>query len=90
MGNKTVWATLPFVEDPTVCLKPNRFVAEKVLKLHLSKKNPSLREDTLRSHQKLVDRGHVIVEKDLPAEYKEVHGSGEGYFIPGLPYTMRG
>ncbi len=41
-------------------------------------------------NQKLVDRGHVIAEKDLPAENKEVHGSGEVILYPGLPYTMRG
>ncbi len=29
------WAKLPFIEDPVTSLKPNRFVAEKVLKTQL-------------------------------------------------------
>jgi hypothetical protein len=30
-----IWAKLPFVEDPVPNLKPNRFIAEKVLKTQL-------------------------------------------------------
>ena len=43
-----------------------------------------MREDTVKSHQKLVDCGHVIAEKDLPVEYWEAMQEvpGEGYFIP--------
>jgi hypothetical protein len=30
-----IWAKLPFLEDPVPNLKPNRFIAEKVLKTQL-------------------------------------------------------
>jgi hypothetical protein len=30
--SNTLWAKLPFIEDPVTALKPNRFVAERVLK----------------------------------------------------------
>jgi hypothetical protein len=81
-----IWAKLPFVEDPVANLKPNRFVAEKVLKtqLELFRKNPNMREDTVRSHQKLVDRGHVCTEEELPESHLEAvrNSPGDGYFIP--------
>jgi hypothetical protein len=77
----TVWVKLPFIAH----LKPNRFVAEQVFKtqLELTLKNPSLREDTVKSHQKLVDRGHVAEESELSKSYLEVIKAslGEGYFI---------
>jgi hypothetical protein len=82
----TVWAKLPFIEDPVANLKPNRFVAERVFKtqLELIRKNPSMREDTVKSHQKLVDRGHVAEESELPKAHLEAikASPGEGYFIP--------
>ena len=84
--NNTLWALLPFVEDPVVALKPNQFVAEKVLRsqLELFRKNPSMREDTLKSHKKLVDRGHVKPLTELYAKHGEQMDKlpGPGYFIP--------
>ena len=86
VGNNMLWAALPFIEDPVANLRPNRFVAEKVLQsqLRLFEKNPGMREDTVKSHQKLMDRGHVMAEADLPASYKAAMDStpGDGYFIP--------
>jgi hypothetical protein len=84
--NNLVWARLPFVEDPVAGLKPNRFIAEKVFKsqLELFRKNPAMREDTLKSHQKLADKGHVLAEVDLPEDHKRAYNDtpGEGCFIP--------
>jgi hypothetical protein len=81
-----VWAKLPFIEDPVTNLKPNRFVAERVFKtqLELFRKNPSMRENTVKSHQKLVDRGHVAEESKLPKALLEAIKASpdEGYFIP--------
>jgi hypothetical protein len=75
-----------FINDPVANLKPNRFVAEQVFKtqLELIRKNPSMREDTVKSHRKLVDRGHVAEESELlKAHLEAVKASpGEGYFIP--------
>jgi hypothetical protein len=57
-----VWACLPFTLEPVEHPKENRFIAEKVLKTQMAlfEKNPSAREDTLKSHQNLLDRGHVM------------------------------
>ena len=83
---KELRAYLPFVEDPTVALTPNRFIAEKVFRtqLDLFKRKPDMREDTLRSHGKLVLKGHVKREKDLSREEQAAMSAvpGPGYFIP--------
>jgi hypothetical protein len=81
-----VWARLPFILDPVEHLKENKFIAEKVLKTQMAlfEKNPSAREDTLKSHQKLLDRGHVMWEEDLPKHHRETieKSPGAGYYIP--------
>jgi len=86
LDNNKVWATLPFIEDPVIHLQPNRVVAEKILnsQLHLFTKNPSMREDTLKSHKKLVDRGHVIAQAAISKESQAAMDEtpGAGYFIP--------
>lgn len=82
----TLWAKLPFIEDPVLHLKPNRGIAEKVLQaqLRLFEKNPSMRADTVKSHQKLVDRGHVVAASALPDWCRRDLDkfAGDGYFIP--------
>ena len=84
--NNILWATLPFVEDPTEKLLPNRFIAEKVLQSQqkMFSRNPGMREDAVKSHQKLLDKGHVIAASKLPAEYRGAVEAtpGPGYFIP--------
>lgn len=79
-------ASLPFIENPATSLHPNRFVAESVFRsqLALFKKRPDMKEDTVRSHDKLVQRGYVKREDQLTQEEKEKmnHISGDGYFIP--------
>jgi hypothetical protein len=69
-----VWTRLPFTLEPVEHLKENRFIAEKVLKTQmvLLEKNPSAREDTLKSHQNLLDRGHVMWEEELPKNHIEI------------------
>ena len=83
---KDLRAYLPFVEDPTIALTPNRFIAEKVFRtqLELFKKKPDMREDTLKSHAKLVQKGHVKKEVDLLPEEQAAMAAepGAGYFIP--------
>ena len=81
-----VWAKLPFIEDPVTNLKPNRFVAEKVLKtqLEIFKKSPGMRESALKSHKKLADKGHVVAEVDVDKDTAMAISKepGVGYFIP--------
>jgi hypothetical protein len=80
------WARKPFILDPVANLKENRFIAEKVLKTQMAlfEKNPAARHDTFKSHQKLLDRGHVMWEEDLPKSHREIitKSAGAGYFIP--------
>ena len=79
-------ATLPFIEDPAVHLTPNKHIAECVLRsqLALFKKKPEMKEDTIKSHEKLVQRGYVKKEQDLSAEERAALNvlPGPGYFIP--------
>ena len=84
--NKKLVASLPFIENPSIALKPNRFVAESVLRsqLALFKKKPEMREDTVKSHDKLVTRGYVKADHQLTAAECTAIAStpGDGYFIP--------
>ena len=84
--NKKLVASLPFIENPSIALKPNRFVAESVLRsqLALFKKKPEMREDTVKSHDKLVTRGYVKADHQLTAAERTAIAStpGDGYFIP--------
>ena len=77
---------LPFIEDPSTSLTPNKYIAEKVLKTQLAlfSKRPDMREDTVRSHDKLVLRGPVKKEAELLPEERAVVDKlpGPGYFIP--------
>jgi hypothetical protein len=42
-----------------------------------------MREDNIRSHLKLVDRGHDCAEEELPASHLEAvrNSPGDGYFV---------
>jgi hypothetical protein len=73
-ANNTLWAKLPFVVDPVVALKPNRFVAERVLKsqMALFEKRPGMREDAVKSHQKLRYWTRAMLW------HTEISGGGEG------------
>ena len=55
-------ASFPFIENPIEVLKPNRFVAEKILEsqLKIYSKYPEMREDMLKSHDKLLLKRHVL------------------------------
>ena len=84
--NNKLTAALPFIEDPAISLKPNRFIAESVLKSQLSlfKRRPEMKDDTIRSHNKLLQRGYVKSEADLTPEERSALATipGVGYFIP--------
>ena len=84
--NKIVSASLPFMEDPSVALKPNRHIAEKVFEsqMRLINRNPGMREDVIRAHNKLRDKGFVVPMSELSeqdaAEFSVL--PGDGVFIP--------
>ena len=77
-------AKLPFVADPTLHLKPNFCVANKVFEtqMKLIRKDEQTRIDVLASHNKLLLKGHVCRYNDLPKHVKEMVDDGPGYFIP--------
>ena len=83
---KKLVSYLPFIEDPTKSLGHSRVLAEKVLASQLKAigKSPDMRTDILKSHNKLLDRGHVMSYEDLSADEKQKMDTvpGEGYFIP--------
>ena len=83
---KRLEARLPFTEDPTTKLTPNRGMAEKVLlsQLRNIEKNPEILEDILRSHNKLSEKGHVAPTSSLTEdELRRMNLTpGSGYIIP--------
>ena len=86
VAEKRLIAKLPFTKDPAVHLKPNRKVAEKVLEsqMRLIEKNPEMREDIVKSHQKLLYRGFVCEVDELDEEVRKsiYDTSVPGYVIP--------
>ena len=81
--NKTVYAKLPFVNGGAEKLNNNRRIAEKILEtqIRLSEKTPGLKDQVLKAHAKLSDRGHVVKLTDLPEDIqKDVERAP--YFIP--------
>ena len=81
-----VEATLPFLEDPSIKLKPNKHIAFKILEsqMKLFENHPEMRLDTLKSHEKLLSKGHVINIEDISEDekFRMNFAPGEGYFIP--------
>ena len=78
-------ANLPFKMDPTVHLQNNKFQAERMLKAQLRAiaKRPGSKEDVLRAHNKLRDKGHVMAIADLPDYEKKFIAEAMGwYWIP--------
>ena len=85
-SEKKLEAKLPFIENPATALNCNKRVAEKVLsaQMRLYEKYPEMREDTIRSHNKLLSKGHVCSVIDLSPDEKKLMNSapGDGYVIP--------
>ena len=83
---KRLFSSLPFVQDPEVALKPNRFLAEKVLdsQLKATSKNEDARADVMAAFEKLRSRGFVQKYDDLGQEIKDIMNLAEkpGYVIP--------
>lgn len=79
-------ARLPFVHDPLVNLTPNRNIAEKILEsqMRLVSRNPEMLEDTVKSHDKLRLKGHVIPYTELTEDERNRMDAtpGAGYIIP--------
>ena len=79
-------AYLPFVQDPTVHLQPNRHIALKILQsqlrsIHIS---DTKREEVLKSFEKLKSKGHIAKVSELSQQEKNLMNSTAGcaYYIP--------
>ena len=83
---KTLEASLPFIDSPATKLTDNKKVAISIFQSQMRniQKNPDMREDIVRSHDKLLTKGFVMKETDLPPDIKAEYGKvdGQGYYIP--------
>lgn len=83
---KVLEANLPFIQDPSTHLKPNRYIAEKILEsqMKLALKSPEIKYDIVQAHNKLLSKGHVSKVTDLtPDERSRMENAGgAGYTIP--------
>ena len=82
-----LYASLPFIDDPELRLKPNRHVAEAILnsQIRITEQNEQAKIDVIASHEKLRSRGYVVKVKDLPPEFQklvDLDGDSARYFIP--------
>ena len=86
IDSKTLWATLPLIQDPVKNLKPNKGVAKKMLDSQLKRlaTRPELIPDVLKAHNKLRDKGYVLPIKDLPEKARQAMelSDWEGYYLP--------
>ena len=81
--SKVVMTELPFVKDPNTHLTENKHVAVKILEtqVKLAAKDDDIRDEILKSFQKLVDNGHIVKLDELP-EAERVLADKPGYWIP--------
>ena len=87
---KVLIARLPFIMDPESCIKPNDWIAERVLKAELRAvaKDEQIRKDVVASHEKLLKKGHVIKVDDLPDEIKAmINSPGLARYV--IPWRVR-
>ena len=80
---KVVMTELPFIRDPNTNLTENKNVAIKILEsqVKLAAKDNDVREEILKSFQKLVDNGHIVKLDELPESEKQL-AKQPGYWIP--------
>ena len=80
-----LFSSLPFIQDPEKALKPNKFVAQKVLETQLkaTSKSEDVRADVLAAFEKLRSRGFVQKYDDLSPSVKKIMNLEEkvGYTI---------
>ena len=81
--NRKLFTKLPFVKDPEVNLTNNRRIAEKILQtqIKLIEKNPGMRAEVDKAHQKLQSKGYVIPLTNLPEKLQKEVLSNQ-YYIP--------
>jgi hypothetical protein len=73
-----VWAKLPFI---WLQIQRQTYFCLSEFSRHTAGVNSEKSQHEVKSHQKLVHRGHVAEESELPKAHLEA-SQGEGYFIP--------
>lgn len=83
---KRLVSFLPFISDPSVELKPNRYNAEKVFQSQMKKVQASddVKNDVLASFNKLADRGYLAPLSSLNENTQKLikDEKDPGYWIP--------
>ena len=83
---RTLEATLPFIDNPETKLTDNRRVAVSIFESQMRniKKNPDMKGDILKAHDKLASKEFVVRAADLPSEITAQLDEikGPGYYIP--------
>lgn len=78
--------SLPFVEDPVTALADNRRIAEKIFdsQMRTIEKKPEIRQDIIKSLDKLRSRGFIISESEVTeADKKRMNViGGPGTLLP--------
>ncbi len=80
---KIVTTELPFIHDPTTHLAENKNVAVKILEsqIKIAAKDDGVKEEILKSFNKLVENGHLLRIDQLP-DYEQQLARKPGYWIP--------
>ena len=79
---------LPFLQDPQKAIVNNSKNALNVYKKVVAKlnKNPSDKESVIKSHDKLLTKGHVSAVAKLPEDLQNnIHNSLNNYHLPWRP-----
>ncbi len=80
---KVVMTELPFIYDPETHLVDNKNVAVKILEsqIKVADKDESVKNEILRSFNKLVENGHLVRLDDM-SESEQLQALKPGYWIP--------
>ena len=80
---RKLFTKLPFIKDPEVKLTNNRRIAEKVLQtqIKLIEKNPGMKAEVDKAHQKLQSKGYVVPLTSLPEQVQKDVLTNQ-YYIP--------
>ena len=79
LDKRETMANLPFMQNPSTKLCPNKHKALKVLDQQLRRLNkyPKDKQDVIKSEQKLQSLGHVDYVKNLPEDIQKYLSDGE-------------
>ena len=85
-----LWSSLPFIQNPEDCLKPNKHIAEAILasQLRITATNETARLDVVAAHEKLRSRGFVIRVADLDEQTRALIEGDNVKTVYHIPWRM--